>query len=395
MNNQNSIQFELEGIVIDCLKGSLTEAIKYKLLASATQHEKNPLELFSNANYDKDTSGLARILSILAPNNVDAIIDDYKKYCNNLNISLNLINFLEYLSHQGYHRLHPHIRSIKSLKPIEKPYSIYTLRMIVGGLGIFLLVGLTHPEIWNQIVEYLSRHSQDIFNILLKYIWLAENIAFLTLVYRSFDFLYKSYSVLSNHATTNEHKFKKILKIFLVDSLIILAQTLLYLNKGQMNPFSAYLFIASSFVELLYSAWSLSQLSRPQEPQDIDWENLNAADQANYANYLEATAYYRRELTRSFHELWAFALIAGGTVIAITYSNHLLMIGIIVVIFQLLVSNLKDYIVSKHHLHINTDLQKNIRKLYHKSIFEHAEPSPSVQTVNSEINVDELAEFSL
>lgn len=363
MNNQNSIQQKLEDIVIDALKGASVQYYQLKLVELAEYHQKNPLELFSEKNYTAETTGLDRILKILAPNRVKDLTENFHNHCHNLNIPHNLINFLEFLTHQSYHRLHPHIHLIKKFKPIQPSYGIYTLGAFCIFIGTSVLMGIFHAEIWNQMLDCFLKHGQEILQFLLKHIWIAENIAFLTLLYRLADFASKCYKIYNNHATTTENKINKMIKTFLVDSLIIVAQGLLYANKGFINPISAYLFMTSSFVELAYSAISLYKLSKPVKPL-VNPEDSQELQLANEAHFQEENAYYQRTLGRCYHELWAFALIAVGTVVTITFSNHLLMIGIIIVIFQFMVSQLKDYAIFQKNKAINQQLQKNLQNLY-------------------------------
>ncbi len=363
MNNQNSIQQKLEEIVIGALKGASIQSCKWLLVELAESHNINPFELFSQTNYTEDTSGLENILKVLAPDQVNDLKEHFIYHCHSLHMSHNLINFLEFLTHQGYHRLHPHIHSIKNLKPIQYSYGMYSLGGLSILIGASVTIGIFHSEIWNQMLDYFLKHGQAILKFTLQHIWIAENIAFLTLIYRLIDFISKCYKVYNNHATTTENKINKILKFFLVDSFIIVAQGLLYASQGLINPVSGYLFIASSFVELAYSAISLYKLSKPIEPVF----NINDSQDlflANQAHYLEEIAFYQRASGRCYHELWAFALIAGGTVIAITLSNHLLMIGIIMVMFQFMVYQLKDYMIFQNNKNINQHLQKDIRRLY-------------------------------
>lgn len=378
----NDLNVTLENIIIDALKGASVHSCKGRLIDLAQTHEINPLDLFSQIDYSENQSGLHRILEVLAPDNIKTLKDHFIRDCIGLNISPNLINFLEFLTRHNYHRLHPHIRAIQKLKPIHQTFSIYAYVPFIGLLGGMIIVGITAPEIWNEFLSFFLQHVKQIAKFLLEYIWIAENLAFLMLLIRLIEFITKFYLILNNHATTLDHKLHKIIKMILVDSLIIIAQGFLYANQGFMNPISGYLFIVSSFIEWAYSLWTLFHLTRPQEPNDTQLDH--------YAHFLESKAYYDRALSRCFHECWAFALIAGATVIAVMFSNHMLLIGLTIVIFQFLVSQLKDIRIHQDNNKIDQNLQKRLRTLYSSSntpikpIFSNASTqtdrdSPSLQ----------------
>ncbi len=380
--NLNVNQNDLEQLIVDCIQGESKDHSKARLIDLAQDFQKNPYDLFSGSNYSLDNpEGLNNILATIAttPEQQNALINAFFERCNRLNISTNLINFLEFMASQGFHRLHPYIQLINQTDVHGYSFLQYILGSLVATATAGMIAFLYNQQLLHDLEVWFTKNSEYFLKLSLKYILIAENLAFISLLFKLVRLMYQFYALINNHATNEENKFNKLLKLILSNALIISAQVLTYINHGVMAPAAGYLIITASFLDLCWSISNLIQLEKPIRPD----ESLKTENPELYkkqmAHFYEETAFYNRKLKIFYHEIWAFTLIAAATIVSIMFAQNFLILNLLCIVLQLLVTVLKDYLISRSQHAINENLQRDIKGLYKTEGF-FAAPASSKST---------------
>jgi hypothetical protein len=281
--------------------------------------------------------------------------EEYDAWRNTLNISDNLLHFLEFLSQKGYYRLRYLLKAAASTSPKTNYLEYFFSGAILSCIGAGIYFAYC-PGSWEQMISFLQTSGPQIALWLLNYILIPVNLAFIILAYQTIKYFADCYFILDNRCTTTEHKLTTLIKTTTTAALVIAGQTLNCLNFGIATGIGNYLFIAAAIIDLVWSGLQIYQLKKPSLP-----DNPTLEEQIFFK---EQEIYYQRKKDQFKLEICASVLITVASIGSIVLASQFTFIPILSIVFQFLVSITKNYYYNKLEYQSTEKLQNDIHQLH-------------------------------
>lgn len=201
------------------------------------------------------------ILKLVAPFQKKDYFDEYVAWLEKTALGDNLLSFLEFLAYKKHHR----VKTFLKLAHESTPKPVYwhyfaASAVITASSGVYFSV---HPNQLYQILDWTTHQAPKLALWLMDYVFLPINVPRVSLFIRFFTFAYTLRLILNNHVTDDAHKIKQIIKHFIENILIMVAQFLCYLNQGILTPEISSLFILASLSTAIFSAVDFYNLEKP------------------------------------------------------------------------------------------------------------------------------------
>jgi hypothetical protein len=201
------------------------------------------------------------ILKLVAPFETQEYLDQYKDWLKSTDIEDNLLSFLEFLAFKKHHRL----KTFLKLATEANPKPIYWRYFATGAAITATTAGYfaANHDHFHQTIDWITNQAPKLTIWLMDYVFLPINVPRVSLVIKFFTFAYTLRLILNNHVTDDAHKIKQIIKYFIENALIMVAQFLCYLQGGLLSPLLSMLFIAASLSTTLFSFEEFFNLEKP------------------------------------------------------------------------------------------------------------------------------------
>ena len=345
----------INDIIIPFIKGNKLTHTRLWLGHLIDGTHKNVITQFKS--YDNDEDYKHKILEnlLLTQKRQSAYIEDYEKWRSTLDISDNLLHFLEFLSLKGYHRLRYLLKEAKRTNPKTNYLEYFFGAAFLGCVGSGIYFAYC-PGSWESLITFLQTTGPEIALWLLNYILIPLNLALTILAYQTIKYFADCYYILDNRCTKTEHKLTSLIKTTTTSAFIIAGQTLNCLNLGMSTSVGSYLFIAAAMIDLLWRGMQLHQLQQPSLPK-----NSSLEDQIFF---IEQQSYYQRKKDQFKLEICASILITIASICSIVLASQFTFIPILSIVFQFIVSMAKDYYYNRLEYKATEKLQSEIEKLH-------------------------------
>jgi hypothetical protein len=341
-------------IVVPFLKGEKLTRTKLWLGHLVDETNNNVISEFKKYNdeYFKNQILDSLLLTALRQKSYK---EEYDAWRDTLNISDNLLHFLEFLSQKGYYRLRYLLKAAASTSPKTNYLEYFFSGALLSCIGAGIYFAYC-PGSWEQMLSFLQTSGPQIAIWLFNYILIPVNLAFIILAYQSIKYFADCYYILDNRCTTTEHKLFSLIKTTTTAALVIAGQTLNCLNFGIATGIGNYLFIAAAIVDLVWRGLQIYQLKEP-----------SLADNATLEQQIffkEQKIYYQRKKDQFKLEICASILITVASIGSIVLASQFAFIPIISIVFQFLVSITKNYYYNRLEYQSTEKLQNDIHQLH-------------------------------
>ena len=340
-------------IIVPFLKGQKLTRTKLLLGHLVDETNNNVIAEFKKYNDDHLKNQILDSL-LMTPEQQKIYNDRYDTWRKTLDISDNLLHFLEFLSQEGYFRLRYLLKAAASTSPktnyLEYFFSGALLSCIGAGVYFFYC-----PGSWEQMLLFLQTSGPQFALWSLNYIIIPVNLALIILAYQIIKYFADLYYILDNRCTTTEHKLTSLIKTTATSALVIAGQTLNCL-KGVATAAGNYLFIGAAVIDLIWRGMQIYHLTQPSLPDKPTDEN--------FIFYKEQQCYYQRKKNQFKLEIYASVLITTASIASIVLASQFAFIPIISIVFQFLVSITKNYYYNKLEYKSTEKLQNEIKALH-------------------------------
>lgn len=341
-------------LIIPYIQGMSLNRVTLYLRTLCDVEDKHALAIFK-ARVSAEQKN--RILTSLG---VKIDLNRYNNWRDRLKLDDNLFHFLQYLSLQGFHRFR---YLLKQINQIQAPLKYH--RYCIAAMGIISLALAYFSQnqaAWIQFINWFKVSLPNLLMHLIDWMLIPENLSLFMIIYQTGKYLSECYLILSNHASTKEHKIQKLCHSTLNFLLISAAHSIIFLQLPVVY-ISGICFMLSSLVDL---CWSLLLRHKMQKDQPLDYRNLEEISLSipQKIQITEQAMFFRRKTKQMYIEGISLFITFVTSCISIYFAPSIACVAALCACFQFLVNITKNYYYNAIEREFAIQLQKTIEDFY-------------------------------
>lgn len=359
MDNKTSI----DEIVMPFLKGDNLDLLIVRLSTYSVIKDENARNFFKKNTDDAQRKSILHALIGDEQAKIDRYIKEYDEWRQNLNISESLLHFLEFLAQKESHRIRYLVKQIYQTNPPIKYQKAYLfLISVIFCAGIYFA---NHEAAWTYFLFWLKETLPKLGSELLHVVLKPHNFSLIILAYQTIRFFLDIYFILRNHATSNEHKAKKIFRMILTNALNLSAQLLNFIFASYSN-LTNYLFISAGLIDLIWSLTTFYYLENAPHPNEQKHEHFE-----DFSEACEKYYYYLRKKKQFQLECIALFFTFSAGLASILLGPQVLCLGTVCAVLQFLISLTKNYYKQSYEYQFAASLQDRVSEFKTKPSLNH------------------------
>jgi hypothetical protein len=229
-------------------------------------------------------------------------------------------------------------------------------------MGVVVAAGVyfsQNPKAWLSVLNWLQTTLPDLLFQSLNWILQPHNLSFFILFYQLIKYFSDTFLILSNKASSKDHKIKKISHITLNFILNSTAQTIIFLNLS-FSYVSGICFMLSGLVDLVWCMIERHLINK----EKVSLREKDLSSLAAKVRCLEQENYHDRKTQQLRVEGISLFLTLVASFLSIYFSPSVACIAAMCATFQFLISLTKTHyfnVIEKKHA---ANLQEKIAELY-------------------------------